>query len=636
MNRAVPIVAALLVCAGSGAEDPPKPVDLIETVQKKLVQFDVALEGPREQLQGLTADEFQVVVAGKTVTPFAVDALCGAAPSPSDVATATAETIAVPHAPTSYLFYFDQRNLTMGGRARSLDLAAEMVRRLVKGGNRGSIVSSGNRVVTFAPFTADVPRLVDALGRLRDDRSQWDEYATLEQSREDQAMTGAGWGESACFRARVYGREERARAEQSLDILKTVLGRFSGIDAPKLVVYFGDTLRDPPERHYIEIGGESCETSSDYAPLSFEALHADAAAYGVKIYAVQAEGLTAPSVSRPRAAQAIALSDAKSGLKALALDTGGNAFFDAAGIDTIVGKIEADASCVYLLSFDARTFDEDKPLPLSVKVKRPGVHARTRTHLVVQSESARRLSMLLAAFTAPDDLKGLSPLHAAILPLDVVGGKLRLLAQAALPVTELPQGEAWDIGMSLVAGTQVEHEASARIEVKEQGVPIVLESVMEVARGPFEISMVGMEAASGDIAAAKVAGAWDDLIDESRIVSIAVRQPAAGAFLRDGAASKSGALVVGNDDAVRSDLPIEFVSLVCKERRKQERAQIERSMDGAGVPPLGAMDLDFDKGMCAQVVDVVPANALAPGEFTYAIRVRGAGDGKTRTIRVGA
>jgi hypothetical protein len=113
--------------------------------------------------------------------------------------------------PTSFLFYFDQRNLTMAGRALSLGTARGLIEGLIKNGNRGSIVSSGKRLETFVNFTEDPGPLIAALDRIRDDRSQWDTYPALEgQRRGEVAQALQTSVQAACLLARSFSRRNFA------------------------------------------------------------------------------------------------------------------------------------------------------------------------------------------------------------------------------------------------------------------------------------------------------------------------------------------------------------------------------------------------------------------------------------------
>jgi hypothetical protein len=368
--------------------------------------------------------------------------------------------------------------------------------------------------------------------------------------------------------------------------------------------------------------------------LSFEKIHAGAAAYGVTLYAVEAEGIT-PAGS-PGSSRGYAVSDAQGGLKALTLDTGGDAFLGGASVANMARKIEADAACVYILSFDPKPFPEDRPLSIDVSVKVPGVRARTRTHLVIQSESARRSSMLLAAFLATGSGGDTSPIHGGVVPLDVKNGALRLLVQTSLPATNDAQRATWDLGMSIVSGAIVTREASGRVTVEHPGVAIALESDMEVESGDFEIAAAAVEDLSGRIAGGRIKGTWAGKVGASGIVGIAVLQHTSGAFLRDGKIRDNGSLVIAEDQAVRADLPTAFVTLICRTSRKQQAARVHSELKGDATITFPPTEIALKESACAQIRDVVPAGSLPEGSFTYTVRVDGAETAASRNVVVAA
>ena len=55
----------------------------------------------------------------------------------------------------TYLFYFDQRHLTMAGRQNSLDTARTIVDQLVRDGARAMVVYASKEVMTIQPLTDD-------------------------------------------------------------------------------------------------------------------------------------------------------------------------------------------------------------------------------------------------------------------------------------------------------------------------------------------------------------------------------------------------------------------------------------------------------------------------------------------------
>ena len=629
-------IATLAVATSNAlADDEPKHTGLTERTGRRLIQVDVSVTGPPGKITGLTREQFDVTIGGKTVVPVAVDDLCASPPPKSTAENPSPPGLGSPQPipPTSYLFYFDQRNLTLDGRRHSLEQAAQLIPLLVRGGNRAAIVSSGSRLATLQGFTDQPERLLAALQRLGNDPVQQDSYATLEFTRERDIadLLRRPPREAACGLGKTYMREEAARSRQALELLETTLTRFSRIDEPKIALYFADTMRDEPGRHYLVPVGRDCVLGAGDTMLSFEKLHADAAAFGVKLYAVQAEGMG--ENFPPGSFRGVAQRDAQGGLKAMALDTGGDAFFSGASAANMAKKIEADAACVYLLSFDPKDLPEDRSLSMDVRITVPGVRVRTQTSVTVPSESARRTSMLLAAFLNEVGDADTVAMRGGIVPLDVVEGRLRLLVQTSLPETQDPRREAWDVGLSVVSGGGVTREASGRVTVDRPGVKIVLESETEVEVGDYEVAAAAAEDGSGRIGNGRITGSWPGKVPPGGIVGVAVLQPSPGAFLRDGAVRETGSVIIGDEDPVLADRPIAFVSLVCRTSKRQKTARVHRALLGASIT-FPDDDVALDASACVQVRDVVPSGTLARGTLTYVVRVVGAPEGVSRELIV--
>jgi hypothetical protein len=179
--------AAVHAARGDGPVAPPvdqhpKPTGLTESVEKRLVQLDVAVEGDREAIRAITAKDFALYVGEHEVQGLIVDRLCGdvlppVTPGPSDRSAETPEARSVPpitRPRATYVFVFDQPHLTMAGRALSLETAGELIKRLVVEGSRASIVSNAKRLETIVPLTGDRGTLLAGLERLRTDLRQWD------------------------------------------------------------------------------------------------------------------------------------------------------------------------------------------------------------------------------------------------------------------------------------------------------------------------------------------------------------------------------------------------------------------------------------------------------------------------------
>jgi hypothetical protein len=276
--------------------------------------------------------------------------------------------------------------------------------------------------------------------------------------------------------------------------------------------------------------------------LSFQRLHGAASAYGVKIYTVQAQGLTVSSMD---GSMGPGLRDAQDGLKAIALETGGDGFLNGAGVAAMVSRIERDAACVYVLSFGPRTVSGGQAAHRrreGSRARRSRAHADSSRH---PERIARKTATLLASFTESEAAGDELPMHGGIVPLDVDGRYFRFLVQASVPETRNGPGRDLDLGMSLVSGGDVPGEASgahpggparrearARIRDGSGG-----RRVRDRARG------LGSDARR-KFASGRISGTWAGRVGPQPHRRDRHASAGDGAFLRDGQVRKTGSLVI--------------------------------------------------------------------------------------------
>jgi VWFA-related protein len=637
------LVLSILALAARPAEEPdPAPREipespLVERVASRLAQIDVTVSGPPELVQGLTPEDFRVRVGLKRVASFTVDRFCGDAPGELPAGAAR---------PASYVLYFDQSQLTLSGRNRALMLARELVPQLLRGGSRGMVVSNARRLAVLSEFTGDPGALLATLDRLENDLDQWDLFAEQERDRLERVVEILNQDanvERAIAMARICQREERWRTERSLRRLESVLGRLSEIEPPKAVIYFADTLRSNAGEHYLRFFGRPGPGSPVLAAMSADAASGSipfdrvvdlAAAEGIRFYTILAQGLgahlepaglsptgiatTGVAPAPPRVRQR----DAQNTLSSLAHETGGRAFLNGASAHTILKQLGADFSCLYLISLDPAGLTEDSAHRLAVHVTRPGVEVRSRGRIVLRSESSRLTSRLLGAFAAPGAADGEFAVGGELVPIGYRDRMYSALVQVRIPALALAGG-TWDLGASLVSREKVRAETSGRVEVGGAGVPVVLEGEIRLPPGPFEFVAVAHEAATDLIASAQRRGSWPDP-DHGPVTAgpIAVLQPEAGAFLRDGKTRSSGSVAFGDDRPVVTSQPTAFVGLVCRGRSRAEALRIERTLRGSSEVDFPPIDMDAAPAeRCAQVRDLVPAQALGQGAYFYELRV---------------
>jgi VWFA-related protein len=641
---------------GQQAESPetpaeqPREIGLTESATGQLVQLDVTVRGPAQAISDLSVEDFELVVNGNFIEGFLLDRLCAlpraepTPPRPSVADQAEAAVAASPEPPrpsASYLFYFDQHHLTAAGRQNSLDISRSLIPKLITDGNRAMIVSAGEELETFATLTAAHESLFGALDRIEGDRRQWDLYPYEEEVRVQRvAEEFYKDTERAVSLARLYQREERYHTDRALRLFSLVLGRMAELDPPKAVIYFADTMRVNAGAHYLSFFGQAqretqtviggvtsaMEIDAFAAGTAYDRVVEAAAAHGVRLYTVQAQGLTTSSMlvpARQRGAEANTrhIADAQDALVGLAMETGGQAFINGVPAAKIARRITEDLNCVYLISFDPSGLAVDKALPVLVRVKRPKVEAHARGTLMVQSESSRVTSRLMAAFTAPDAANADWPLRGVIIPTGYDKGRFSSLVQVAVPGSPLAQTE-WDLGLSLVSRGKVREDDSSRVAVPSPGVPVVLEKELAFKPGEFEIIMVAREIKSDQLATSQIEGSWPDPDDaRGTVAPVAVLQPSNGVFLRGGELRTRGALGRDNVQLAHVDLPTVLVGLVCRSRSTKARLRVERRLvgdDSADFPPI---ELDLADERCAQIRDSIPAGMMTPGGFVYEIRL---------------
>lgn len=651
-------LAVLAVSAGGAvvapADDPPpaRVVGLVESAETRLAQLDVTVIGPDEIVRELEAEDFAVRINFRQVTEFQLDRLCGppAGPGDDERAGEPEPAVAAARAAPSYLFYFDQPQLTLAGRQRALDVARELVPELIAGGARAMIVSNAARLKVIEPFTGDVGALLDALERLEHDRTQWDTFADQEDRRVDEVtrvLNDTQEIQRAIALARVYQREERWRAERSMRRLELTLGRLFDLEAPKALIYFADTLRSNPGEHYLSFFGTALRRTESTlgamqadtltGRLPFDQLVNTASAQGIRLYTIEARGLVSHmdhSLVNPSAmaetgiassSSRVRVRDAQSALRDLSGETGGHAFLNGVRATKVGSRILEDSSCVYLISFDPGDLREDVPLRVSVKLRREGARARVRGRLVLPSASARSVARMLHAFGTAGEVSDPLGLRVGLVPLSFREGAYDVLLQVGVPGTPL-QSATWDLGSSLIRTEKVRTEASGRIRVGRPGVSVVLEQELRIKPGDYRVVSVAHEEGSGLVLSAQADFAWPAPgANGVSLGPIALLQPAAGAFLRDGETRPRGSLVLGAAVPADAGRPSALIGLVCRGRRLKEDLRIERVLTGRSEESFDPLTLTREEGRCVQVRDLLPEQGLAPGYYRYEIRVlRGA------------
>jgi VWFA-related protein len=641
MGRWIRAACAALIATGAVAADDAPPVvgdsGIVERARSSLALLDMTVIGPPDAIASLEPADFKIKVNLHRVHDFELDRYC----SPADGASAGRGTAL----PVRYMLYFDQRQLTLLGRQRSIDLARQLVPLLAGDGNEVMIVSSAVKVAVLQEFTGDRALLLAALESLEHDREQWDVWATQEPERVASVVSllNDTWDVNrAISAARRSHREERSRTERDLRRLAATMAWLGDVVEPKIVLYFADTVRSNAGEHYLTFFGRdmleghpllsAMGADSLSAGLPFDAVVNEAASQGVRFYPVLGLGLAVLQDSLHPSAFALErtltvpdsawsrMRDVESTLDDLAAETGGKAFFHGESATAIADRIESDHSCLYVAAFDPQRHGEDAPMRVVVESLVPGVRVHARGRMVFRSEEARRTARLLGAFSLSDRGDD-ATVSLALVPTGYRDGAYSALLQVSVPGSVIPS-TAWDIGASVVARDRVVGEASGRVSATRTGVPLVVEEELTLAPGTYEIVGVAHERQSDFVFSGD---AELDLPDpdrgEASVLPVAVLQPVAGAFVREGDTRTRGSLAHVASDAIDRTRPTAFVGLVCRGRKQHEALVVERTLVGASSVAFPPVTLDGGEERCAQLRDVVPAKVLMPGHYRYEIRV---------------
>lgn len=619
-RRLGPIAVLLLLpTPAQRAANPADPLDskLEERLETELVQLDVAIDGSAEAVRSLQAKDFSLTVGGKDIEGFTADPLCNESPPEGREAEPDVRAPQGASVP-SFLFYFDQPHLTIAGRTMALDLAHDLIDRLVVRGARAAIVSSAAKLTTVVPLTGDRARLQQGLERLRGDPAQGDPYAATEEIRiaEIANLLRIPDLEGARHQARAFADEEWRQARQSEVRFGLSLKALEGQRPPRGAFYFGDTLRQDAGQHYFKMvprepgdRGGAASSLDAAAAFDFDRLVRDALAVGVHLFPVQAEGM-APDAPRVRSAE--------NALISLGLESGGEGFIRGVPATRIADRVSQRLGCIYLLSFKAKGLPTDQMLPVTVSVSRAGVKAHAQGLIVIPSASARRTSRLLAAFTQGATDEPSAGFGASLIFLSVEKDRYRVLVQLRAPPTGTRNG-AWDLGASLVGRGSVRDEFSAHIGTSAPDVPIVLEREATLGVGPYEI-VAAAQGAGDRYLSAHLEGELPVLEDSRWVSPTAVVQEGTAAFSRDDRTRAFGSVVVRDGEPLNGRKPVALISVACRANLSED-AVIERRLTGADAVKFDPIRFAAAE-RCAQVRDLIPGKLLGPGAFTYEIQVK--------------
>ena len=661
-------MAVVLTSVGAAQDnDKPKDLGLVEKAGSRLVQIDLSVTRRDGSSVDIQPSDLEVRVGKTTIRDFTLDRICSstASAAPGTPIPAPASTPAI----ASYLFYFDEPHMTYAGRARGIEVARELVKTLIVGGNRGMVISNGRDLLALSGLIDDPAELLAALDRLQSDTSRQDDYAEKERARvDDLAREASRQAKQAKFDEKSYDRmvsgpnhayqagpgttdqaymanaersstlpawgglagdvkelqrDELWRAQSALERFRLALLRFASVRAPKAVVYFADNLRLNAGEHYVRTVYKSMEQEGAFKSRTpdlggirdvegyFERAIAMAGSVGARVYAVQAAGMTADSLG---------LRDAKDTLSSLALETGGKAFLEGVSMASISGTISRDMECLYLVSFEPKALPQDQPLSVRIAVNRADAVVRARSQIVIPSEKAMAEGRRLAAFLNPRSNGAVLTL--GLVPVGFDGKKYTDLFQLAVPEGG-PAGSVWTVSVSIVGSGRVVQEFDRTVTTQQAGQPLVVEHLLDLPPGSYEVVAVAENTTLDTLLSGQLEVVGPEAEKNGASVTAPVAlQPERGLFVRDDSGPRpSGSRVRVEGEPLKADLPTALVGYVCRSKSEKSTLRIERRLVGQTAVTFPPIVLEPAGDPCAQVRDVIPAATLGDGSFQYVVTV---------------
>lgn len=382
-----PAVGWLALAAASLAQAPQEPVFRVSV---NLVQVDaVVTDGRGRQVTDLSASDFEILQDGKPQKITGSSYTRVAEPTPPPVPRAQQPRIPIPTPPTvlrpeqarrSYALVVDDLALSFESIARIRLTLKKFVDEQVQPGDLVAILRTGAGLGALQQFTSDKRLLYAAIERLR-----WSAFSRV-------GLYTFGSSDDAGLPATIVELRQRMYTAGTLSAVKFVLDGLRQVPGRKALVLFSERIQVNFNLTLDKSITEDLERLADQANRA-----------GVMIYTVDPTGLATQRGSP-------ALQD---GLNYLAQVTGGLFLHNNNDIGGMVREALDDLQGYYLLAYapDAASFEERTGRrlfhTLSVRVKRPGLHVRSRAGFYGGGEPDRPTEpptprkQLVAALTSP-------------------------------------------------------------------------------------------------------------------------------------------------------------------------------------------------------------------------------------------
>ncbi|MEA2569820.1 MAG: hypothetical protein QOI24_1821 [Acidobacteriota bacterium] len=425
------IAFALAILAATPQQQPKLP-SLGESIEVSIVNVDVFVtDKAGNRVRGLTQNDFEIYEDGKLrpITNFAEYA--PAAPDAAHVTvegvSATEDGVVTPPAEVAkrqkrtIAVFVDRIEMRPDKQREVFDRLRGTLRDLVEEGDRVSIITweRTRSLRVRQPYTGDIELIDATLAKIGDDPTAGSTSDIEEIRRADEAEaereamlkargSSAGPGSGGpSLEAIMLSDRALAEMKSKTAALNALLSSMSGAEGQKVLLMLSHRFSMNAGHEFLTpkrtIGGPPGPYEMHYDTRKLvESVARTANANGVRIYSVYPAELPGVVVqspednSMPQGAEAgvggyeyEVLQNELSALQIVAERTGGAMTWHPAETVKLLDRLPDDFSSYYSLAYRATTSGADKAHSIRVKMKKPGLAARSRTEFVEKSADAR-------------------------------------------------------------------------------------------------------------------------------------------------------------------------------------------------------------------------------------------------------
>jgi hypothetical protein len=556
--KSAPATFVLLAFAASvgspHAKDDPAPtkeVGLVERAERRLIPLTVRIRAltpqSRSRAAHLTKADFSVILDLAELPPdrFELDNFCpdvGAERPPEQ-----------PESSKHLLFFVNQMDTE--GLENTHAMLQNMIPRMAAEGYRLKLLPGA-----ASDWTADADRLLRDVERLFDpptpprepieESSESRVRALLESNRVDEALAEA--------------QEEELSAQLTLEgpslQLERTIAEMADLPIPKALIYFADSRYSSRER-IVEAAIRS----------------------GVAIYAIKADGIAPYDPNFKVADDPGAITT--SSLLSLSEHTGGRVgygHFRKSASDKILQGVQADLSCVYMLSLDVAGLDQNRRLRPKIALRsafKDQLRAESIPEVMIQSDERQHVHAAAIALRT-GRWPGVRPAGVALVPIGFDKARVDVLMQMNLRTEPGAPSIAttWDVGLNYFGASRVSGYGNVRVTSRSP--QIVFQKQVRLSPGPYWVVGIAQEVDGRGSARGTEVGVLAEPKKKAVefVHSLDIMQWEAATFVSEEGTARPGGWSPLRYGMANSDRPLSLVFSLCRGRNAREPLKIEKSL----------------------------------------------------------